>query len=74
MCLNTSEEKDVFICFRKHFHLNKSEKTHVPTHVLLNIDKTNALKHIRRHVKTEMYLNTIEDTRVIRHPKKHGCA
>ena len=52
----------------------KSEKTHVPKHVLLNIDKTNALKHIRRHVKTEMYLNTIEDTHVTTHPRKHECA
>jgi len=74
MCLNTSEDMDVFICIRKHLYLNKSENTHMPKHVLLNIDKTNAIKHNKRHVKTEMYLNTIEDTHVIRHPRKRGCA
>jgi len=48
MCLDKSEDTSVFIYIRKHLYLKTPETTYVSTHVLLNTDNTNVLKHIRR--------------------------
>jgi len=69
MCLNTSEDADVFIYIRIHLYLNKSETTYVLTHVLLNTDNKNVLKYIRRH----MCSNTPEDTDVLKYNRRYTC-